>query len=181
MSAVPQEKSAALPEGEFAIDAVHSTVLFKCKHLNTSWSFGRFNDIQGSFQIDAKDPSKSRVEVTIRAESIDTGNKQRDDHLRSPDFFDVKQFPTATFTSKKVTPKGGKEFSVAGDLMIHGKTKPVTIEMEYTGSTEHPKAGRVAGFFGTLKIKRLDYGIAYMPDGLSDDVELTLSFEGKAK
>jgi polyisoprenoid-binding protein YceI len=176
-SAGPQDKKPAMAGGEFTIDGVHSTVIFKIKHMNTGWSFGRFDDIKGTFTIDPAKPEASKVDVTIAAESIDTNNKGRDDDLRGPNFFDVKQFPTATFKSKSVAKKSDNVYAVTGDLTVHGVTKPVTIDMEQTGQMEGKK-GSKAGYFGMLTVKRSDYGMTYMQDGLSDEVQLTLSFEG---
>lgn len=174
-ASVPQEKPGAMPSGEMAIDPVHSIVLFKAKHLGTSWQFGRFDDVKGTLTIDAAKPESSRVDVTITTDSLDTNNPNRDNDLKGPNFFDVKQFPTSTFKSKSVAKKGDKVFAVTGDLMIHGVTKTVTIDMENTGSNT-AKVTRV-GFYGMLTIKRSDYGIKAMTDMLSDDVELTLSCE----
>jgi polyisoprenoid-binding protein YceI len=176
-AAVPQDKKPPMPGGDFKIDAVHSIVLFKIKHANASWQFGRFNTIEGSFSVDTAKPESSKVDITIQADSIDTNNKHRDDDLKGPNFFDVKQFPTATFKSKSVAKKGDDVLAVTGDLMIHGVTKSVTIDMEYTGAGEM-MGSLHAGFYGTLDIKRTDYGIKAMLDGLSDEVQLTLTFEG---
>jgi polyisoprenoid-binding protein YceI len=157
---------------------VHSTIIFKCKHLDTSWQFGRFDDVEGTLTMDAAKPEASKVDVTISIESIDTNNEKRDADLKGPNFFDAKQFPTATFKSKSVAKKGEHVYSVTGDLMLHGTTKSVTIDMENTGSSD--KMGPRAGFFGALKIKRSDYGIKAMADVLGDEVELTLTCEATA-
>lgn len=178
-SAARDDKRPA-PTGSatWSIDPVHSTALFKIKHLGTSWSYGRFNDISGSLTYDADKVENSKVDIAIKTTSIDTNSGPRDEHLRGPDFFDVKQFPTATFKSKSVTKKGEHGFTVTGDLTIHGTSKSVSIEMEHTGASNHPIGGPRQGFFGVTTIKRSDFGINYMPDGLSEEVELTLSFEG---
>lgn len=180
-AARPDDKKPAAAGGNYEIDPVHSTVIFQCKHLGTSWAFGRFDKISGTFQLDADKPEKSMVDVTIDAASINTADAKRDGHLKSPDFLDVKQFPTATFKSKSVAKKGDHVYAVTGDLTLHGVTKSVTLEMEHTGAIDHPKMGKKTGFFGTLTISRSAYGIAYMPDGLGDDVKLMLSVEGGAK
>src|SRR5215831_11715647 len=94
----------------YTVDSVHSGVTFKVKHFDLAWIPGRFNDFSGNFTIDTADPSKSAFNMTINATSIDTNNPQRNDHLRSPDFFNVKQFPTITFKStavKAMPEKGG--------------------------------------------------------------------------
>jgi polyisoprenoid-binding protein YceI len=159
------------------IDPVHSAVLFRCKHLNTSWAYGRFNDVQGTITLDAEKPEASKVAVQVKTDSVDTNSKQRDDHLRGPDFFDVKQFPTATFESTAVKKTGATTFHVTGKLSLHGVTKEVALDMEQVGSSEDKRMGKRAGFAGTLTIQRSQFGIKYMPDGLGEDVALTLSFE----
>jgi polyisoprenoid-binding protein YceI len=176
--AAPQEKKAALAAGTYEIDSVHSTVGFKIKHLNTSWAFGRFDEIHGSITVDPAKPEASKVEVTVQTETVDTKIKKRDDHLRSPDFFDVKQFPTITFKSKSVQKKGDNVYAVTGDLTLHGVTKSVTVDMENTGAIDSPQMGKLAGFYGTITVKRSDYGMNFMPDALSDEVQVVMSFEG---
>ena len=180
-AANPQDKKALDPSGTYTVDGVHSAVIFKCKHVDTSWAFGRFNDVSGSLTFDAAKPENSKIEITIKADSVDTGNKKRDDHLNSPDFLDSKQFPTATFKSKSVAKKGDKTYAVTGDLMLHGVTKSVTIDMEHVGSNDVPQMGKVIGFFGTLVVKRGDYGVDYGQGMLGEDVTLTLSIESAAK
>jgi polyisoprenoid-binding protein YceI len=173
--------AASLAADTYTIDPVHSTVFFRIKHLGASYAFGRFDDISGSFTIDAAKPESSKVNIEIKTTSVNTGNGKRDDHLRSSSFFDVKQFPTATFASKSVKAGGDKKYSVTGDLTVHGVTKPVTIEMENVGKSKGMQGEELAGFYGTVALKRSDFGINYMPDGLSDDVQLTVSFEGAKK
>jgi polyisoprenoid-binding protein YceI len=180
-AAAPSPAAAPEAGGKYEIDPKQSSLIFRCKHLDTAWIFGRFNEFSGSITIDVEKPESSSVEVTVKAESIDTGVSGRDNHLRSPDFFDVKQFPTATFKSKSVAKKGAHAYSVTGDLSIHGVTRSVTIEMEHTGSSSDAKKGKLVGFLGTLTIQRKDFGIAFMPDGLSNDVHMTISFEAAAK
>lgn len=170
-----QQKPPA--SGSYEIDPVHSSLVFRCKHLDTAWIFGRFGDVQGTIRLDADKPGASTVEVEVDAQSIDTGHDGRDNHLRGPDFFDVAQFPAATFKSKSVAKKGANVYAVTGELSIHGVTKTVTIDMEHTGSSDTPKQGKRVGFLGELTIQRKDYGITFMPDGLSNDVPMTLSFE----
>jgi polyisoprenoid-binding protein YceI len=165
----------------YTIDPVHSSVTFRVKHLGVSYSFGRFDEIAGSFTLDAEKAENSKVSVEVKTGSVDTGNGKRDAHLKSPDFFDAKQFPTATFTSTSVKSAGDKKYSVTGDLALHGVTKPITIEMELVGRGEGMRGEQLAGVFGTVTLKRSDFGINYMPDGLGDDVLLTVSFEGDKK
>lgn len=173
------KKPAAGGAGVYAIDAVHSTVHFKVKHANTSWFIGRFDGKEGTVQLDPAAPEKSSVDVTIAVDSIDTGNGDRDKHLKSAEFFDAAQFPKATFKSKSVAKKGNA-LAVSGDLSLHGVTKPVTIDMEQTGSGEM-MGSSIVGFFGTLAIKRSDFGMKSYLDMLGDDVTLTISIEAAKK
>lgn len=180
-AARPDDKKPAPVAGNYTIDPVHSSVIFQCMHVGTSWAFGRFDTISGTFMLDPAKPENAKVEVTIDAASVNTANTKRDGHLKSPDFLDVKQFPTATFKSKSVAKKGDHGYAVTGDLTLHGVTKSVTIDMEHTGGIDHPQMGKKIGFYGTLSISRSAYGINYMPDGLGDEIKLILSVEGDAK
>lgn len=164
---------------EYDYDLVHSSVSFKARHLNISWIHGRFNDVSGKFSLDREDPSKSTFELTIKADSIDTANKARDEHLRQPDYFDTKQFPTITFksTSTKAI-KGGYE--VTGDFTMHGKTNSITLVL--MGGKEHDfkKVKRVA-FSTELSLKRSDYGFdpsAIRPTGIGDKALIMIDCEG---
>jgi len=164
---------------EYDYDLVHSSVGFKARHLGISWIHGRFNDVSGKFSLDREDPSKSTFELTIKADSVDTANKARDEHLRQPDYFDTKQFPLITFksTSTKAI-KGGYE--VTGDFTMHGKTNKVTLIL--MGGKEHDfkKVKRVA-FSTELSLKRSDYGFdpkAIRPTGIGDEALIFIDCEG---
>jgi polyisoprenoid-binding protein YceI len=169
--------AAAAPETH-EIDAVHSTVLFRVKHLNTGYSYGRFNEMSGTVVLDGGNPSACSVKVEVKAASVDTANAKRDDHLRGPDFFNVAQFPTITFASTAVSKAGEEAFDVTGDLTLLGVKKSVLVRMTRTGSSNDPRAGGLrTGFEGTLTIKRSDFGMKYGLEGLGDEVGLTLAFE----
>lgn len=174
----PAASPASAPAA-WAIDTVHSFVNFRVMRGGTTWAYGRFNEFSGSIDYDAAAPEKAKVEVTISTESVDTANGKRDGHLKSPDFFDAKQFPTATFKSTKVEKKGDK-LAVSGDLSLRGVTKPATIEVEVTGTGE-ARGTPVVGFLGQLAIDRHDFGISYGPDALGKEVHLTFSIEAVAK
>ena len=147
---------SVLAADEYDYDLVHSSVSFKARHLDISWIHGRFNEVAGKFSLDREQPSKSTFELTIKTDSVDTASKGRDDHLRQPDYFDTKQFPTIEFksTSTKVI-EGGYE--VTGDFTMHGTTKKIKLVL--MGGKEHdfPKVKRVA-FSTELALKRSDYG-----------------------
>jgi polyisoprenoid-binding protein YceI len=175
-----QAKGAPTPNlsGTYRVDGGHSTVMFKIKHMNTSWTFGRFDSVAGAFTLNTASPDKSTVSVEVAAESIDTGLKPRDDHLKSDAFFDAIQFPAVSFVSKSVKKSGEGKYTVEGELSLHGVKKPLTVEFEQVGFSDSPKMGVRAGFFGTFSVKRSDFGMKYMLEGVGDDVQLTISIEG---
>ena len=163
----------------FKIDPVHSTVLFRIMHLNISPSYGRFADPTGSFVIDSTDVTKSSFDINIDVTKVNTDSTKRDEHLRGPDFFSVQQFPTATFKSTSVKDAGGGKLDVTGNLTLRGVTKPVSLIMIKTGEGDRgARFGYRAGFEGTVTLKRSDFGITYMMDGLGDEVQLTIALEG---
>jgi polyisoprenoid-binding protein YceI len=162
---------------EYDYDLVHSSVSFKARHLGISWIHGRFNEVAGKFSLDREHPSKSTFELTIKTDSIDTANKGRDDHLRQPDYFDTKQFPTIEFksTSTKAI-KGGYE--VTGDFTMHGTTKQVKLVL--MGGKEHDfkKVKRVA-FSTELALKRSDFGFDKNAIGpIGDEALIMIDCEG---
>lgn len=148
-----------IPEGTYKVDVAHSKVGFEISHLVVATVEGKFSEFEGTFNIDPK-LEKSKVDITIKAASINTDNKQRDDHLRSPDFFDVKKHENLVFKSKKIsgTPESLK---VAGDLTIHGVTKPVVLDAKYTGNVKDPWGNERVAFRATTKISRKDYGLTW--------------------
>jgi polyisoprenoid-binding protein YceI len=171
-------RSAIAAPVSYEIDPVHSEVGFRIRHLVTKVP-GRFNSFQGTITYDAEKPAASNVQVTIDAASLDTKNEKRDGHLKSADFFDVEKFPTLSFTSKSVTVEK-KAFTVAGDLTLHGVTKPVTLTGEMTDAMADPGGGQRVGFSAATKLNRKDFGILWnrnLDQGgtlLGDDVEITL-------
>ena len=174
--------SAALAADNFAYDPVHSSISFKVRHLDISYVHGRFNDASGKFTIDRDDPSKSSFELTIKADSVDTGNKGRDDHLRNPDFFDAKQYPTITFKSTSV--KGGRGgYDVTGDFTMHGKTQKINLVLEGGKEVTDPMGNKKIGFSTELMVKRSDYGMEKKMIGtmLADDVRVYIDLEGIKK
>jgi polyisoprenoid-binding protein YceI len=171
--------SWALAAESYKVDRDHSIVLFSIEHLGLSHVHGRFNETSGSIVVDDANPAKSSVDIEVKADSLDTNAPKRDAHLKSPDFFNVKQFPTIAFKSKSVKKSGDEEFEVAGDLTVHGVTKPVTVKVSHIGSGADPWGGQRSGFETTFKIKRSDYDMKYMIGaGLGDEVEITVAIEG---
>ena len=136
----------------YKVDPVHSSISFMISHVGISNIHGRFNDFSGTITIDKDDPSKSSFALTIPIESIDTNNVKRDEHLRAPDYFNVKQFPTMSFQSTKVKAvEGGYE--VTGDLTLHGVTKPVSFTLEGGDKVvEFPKGMHRIGLVSAFEI-----------------------------
>jgi polyisoprenoid-binding protein YceI len=162
----------------YKLDSVHSFVIFKIKHFNTSNTYGRFNAPSGTLVVDEADPTKSTVEVEVKSENVDTNEPKRDQHLKKADFLDAVQFPAITFKSKTVA-KGKEENSVDidGELTLHGVTKPVKVTFVKTGASADPKMGTRVGYEGTFTIKRSDYGMNFMVGPVGDDVQLTVAIE----
>lgn len=169
---------AAGQAGEsYKVDPVHSTLLFKVKHFGAGNFIGRFNDVSGSFVLDEKDPAKSTVEIQVKADSIDTANEKRNQHLKGPDFFNVKQFSSISFKGKSVKKGGDHAYEVTGDLTLHGVTKEVKIQVEHVGSGKDPQGTQRAGFEATFKLKRSDFGMNFMVGPLGDEVQIIASLE----
>lgn len=160
----------------YKIDNSHSAVMFRIKHLGVSYCYGRFNEVEGRISL-AGDEGNS-LEVSIKADTIDSNDKKRDDHLRGPDFFNTKQFPTITFKSKEFKKTSENKYKVTGDLTLHGVTKSVSTELEHVGSGKDPWGGQRTGFEGSFEIKRSEYGINFMPGGLGEDVRILVAIEG---
>lgn len=166
----------------YAIDPMHSGVNFKISHIGLSWVYGRFNSYSGTFTLEPDDAGKCTFELKINTESIDTNNKQRDGHLRSPDFFNVKQFPAITFESTGV--KAIKDgYEVTGNLTMHGTTKPVTFALVGGKKAEFPPGTPRTGYSTELIIKRSEFGVGQekFAGALGDDVHVAISFEGTQK
>jgi len=167
------------------IDAAHSEVSFRIRHL-VSQVRGSFRDFSVRVETNEANPAASKVNFTIQAASIDTGNADRDKHLRSADFFDVEKYPTINFVSSKITPKGNNRFEVTGTLTMHGVAKEITLPVEFTGIVKDPWGNTKAGFETAATINRKDFGIVWnraLDTGgfvLGDDVSVSISLQVKA-
>lgn len=161
----------------WSIDAAHSAVLFRVKHVGVSYTWGRFRKLSGTINVEKK-ANKSSVMFEIAANSVYTNWKQRDKHLMSPDFFNAKLYPTISFKSTRVR-KAGKNWNVTGELSMHGKTKKVTVRMKQVGQGKGPYGKTRTGFSGKLTIKRSDFGITKFVKEkvVSDRVELYIDLE----
>ena len=172
--------SGVATAADYEIDPTHSFVQFKIQHLGYSWMFGRFNGVKGSFKYDADAPAQSAIDVAVDATSVDTNHAERDKHLRSGEFLDVAKFPQATFKSTAYNgdANGGK---LAGVLMIHGVEKPVEIDIKKVGEGADPWGGYRAGFVGTYRMTRKDFGIDYELGPSSTELDLEIGIEGIRK
>lgn len=168
-------------QGTYTIDAVHSNVGFKVRHL-VSKTAGEFTDFEGTIVADFENLDASSVEFTIQASSIDTKDEKRDGHLRSADFFDVEQYPVITFTSSKITKIDDDSFAVAGTLTMHGVSKDIVLVVDFLGEMT-AMGGTRAGYELTTTLDRKDYGVSWnraLDAGgfvLGDDVEIEINLE----
>lgn len=146
--------------GDYSIDPAHTRVGFVARHAMVTKVRGAFTEVSGTAHVDAVDPSKSSVSIVIVANSISTGQQQRDDHLRSRDFLDSEQYPEITFVSTSVD-RDGDAWTIAGDLTIMGVTQPVSVPFEFTGSARDPFGNVRIGFEGAAAISRKDWGLTW--------------------
>ena len=172
----------------YEIDTAHSSVAFSIRHMAISKTKGTFDDFSGSFTYDPDKPKSWQCEAVIQAKSINTGNEQRDDHLRNPDFFDVATYPTITFESTAVHLNGDGKGTLKGNLTMHGVTKEIELDLELVGLLPNsPFGDSRAGFTATGKLDRKDFGLSWnraMETGglvVGNEVEITLEVEGIAK
>jgi len=165
----------------FTIDPVHSHVLYRAGHMGVSHSWGRFSDISGTLSLDDPNADKNSIDITVKATSIDSGAAARDEHLRGPDFLNVKQFPTITFKSTQIKAVDPKTLEVTGDLTIHGVSKPVTFKVDRVGAGKSPMGGSAIGLETTFKINRSDFDMKNMLNAIPDEVMLIVSLEAGHK
>jgi polyisoprenoid-binding protein YceI len=184
MNAAVTGTSQATQPTQWQIDPAHSAAHFSVRHLMISNVRGEFTKVSGNAVLDPSDPAKSSVEVSIDTSSIDTRELQRDEHLRSADFFDVANYPTLTFGSKKITPAGKDRFKVTGDLTIRGTTREVIFDVEGPVPPVKDPWGNVrTGVSATAKINRKDFGLVWNAlteaGGVVVGDEVSLTFEAE--
>jgi len=176
--------SSALRAETYDIDASHSQVGFRIKHLVGKVP-GRFTKFSGTIDFTPGKPETWKVDAKIDPASINTDNEKRDGHLRAPDFFDVAKHPEMAFKSTKVTDVKGETAKLHGDLTMHGVTKPVVLNLELGGTTKDPWGNTKAGFTATGKVNRKDFGIVWnktLDTGslmLGEDVEVSIDVEAQ--
>ena len=146
--------------GDYTIDASHTRIGFSARHAMVTKVRGHFDEFEGSAHVDTDNPAASSVTVTINAASVTTGNEQRDGHLKTPDFFDVENYPQITFVSTNVE-RDGSEWAITGDLTINGVTKSVTVPFEETGSAKDPFGNTRVGFEGGVTLDRTDWNLKF--------------------
>ena len=170
--------------GTYIVDPNHSRIGFVARHAMVTKVRGSFNEFEGSGYFDAEDPTRSHLELRIKAASIDTRNAERDAHLRSNDFFDMQRYPEITFLSTAVDQVDAERYRVTGDLSMNGVTRPVTVDVEYTGTSVDPYGNRRIGFEGSATVNRKDWNInwnvALEAGGVLVSEKVTLEFDVSA-
>jgi len=163
----------------YKVDPAHTSIVFKVDHMGFSQVYGMIGGADGKFVVDEKSPDKSSFEVTAKVDTIYTGDKKRDDHLRNADFFDAKVHPTLSLKSKTVK-KAGDKFDITADLTMHGVTKPVSFTFKQMKTGKDPWGNVRTGGVAVLNIKRTDFGMKFMskPGEVGDEIEVQISIEG---
>lgn len=162
----------------YTLDPSHTSVIWAAQHFGFSTPHGIFSMIEGSVTLDEAAPAKSSVNVTVNTGNLFTGNVKFDDHLKSKDFFNIGEFPKATFVSNNVEPTGDKTAKVTGNLTMLGVTKPLTLEVTFNKKEPNPRSQKpTVGFSATGVIKRSQYGMVFGTPGVSDDVKIIIEAE----
>jgi polyisoprenoid-binding protein YceI len=172
---------------KWVVDTAHSAIEFSVKHMMIARVRGSFHKFDASIEADPTDLTTASIQFRIDVSSIDTGNNDRDAHLRSADLFDVEQFPSITFDSTKIVKTGENEYDVTGNLTIHGTTRPVTFAVTYEGQAKDPWGNVKVGFSGQSAIHRSDFGLTYnavLETGgvlIGDEVKISIQIEASAQ
>ncbi|MFI8457089.1 YceI family protein [Kitasatospora sp. NPDC085464] len=147
--------------GDYVLDPAHTRIGFVARHAMVTKVRGAFQRFEGTAHLDGADPTRSTAQLVIKAESIDTGVEQRDQHLRTNDFLDAPNFPDITFRTTRVEQKSDTDYRVTGDLTIKDVTKAVTVDFEYTGNAVDPYGNLRVGLEGSLTISRKEFGVTW--------------------
>lgn len=173
-----------MTKSKWVVDATHSGIDFSVKHMMVSKVKGAFHNFNATIEADPTDLTTASIDFTVDVASIDTRNADRDGHLKSADFFDAEKFPTMTFKATSVTKKGEDEYSVTGDLNMHGVTHPETFNVTFEGVAKDPMSGaEKIGFSAEGKVKRSDYGLTWnaaLETGgvlVGDDIKINIEIE----
>ena len=163
----------------YEFDKAHTQIIFAVNHLGFSNSHGKFLDFDGFFEFNRAEPERSKVEVTIKTDSIDMDHEKWDAHMKNEDFFNVEKYPTMTFKSTNIELTGNKTAKITGDLTILETTKPVTLDVVFNKAAVHTFNQKyVAGFSSTAKLKRSDFGMKYGLPLIGDEVSIIIEVEG---
>lgn len=165
----------------YTIDPVHTSVLFRVKHAGIANFYGRFIDVEGDVQYSSSNPDKNEIKITIASDSVKTWSEKRDNHLKSPDFFNVKEYPEISFKSTKIEPGENDTYQVTGMFSLHGVKKKITVEARKTGEGEGPEGNQRIGFETKFSIKRSNYDMNNYMSAIGDDVTIILSIEAVKK
>jgi polyisoprenoid-binding protein YceI len=177
----PAAASTAAGSMTCTVDPVHSKALFRVHHLGAGQFWGRFNDVTGTFSFEPGKAEGMKFDISIATESVDSGNEDLDKHLRAPDFFAAKDFPTMTFRSTGAKKTGERTYELMGDLTMRGVTKPVTASLEFCGMADMGR-GPKAGFEAQFTVKRSQFGVNYGVEkgAIGDEVRVIVGLEGGA-
>ncbi len=179
--AAPRAASAA---EAYAIDPVHTSIVFSASHVGLSYTYGFFREAAGNYILDEANPANCRFQLVIQTNSLDTNHAKRDEHLSDPDFFDVRQFPTITFQSTSCTRADTRDqsivYQVTGNLTIHGETRQVTVPLRMLAKGKGAHGDQRTGFLCQLELKRSEFGMKNLIQNnmVGDAIGITISFEG---
>jgi polyisoprenoid-binding protein YceI len=162
----------------YKLDPEHTSVVYRVKYSGVTFVYGRFNGPTGTFVFDETSPAKSSIEMQVDANNIDTAVEKRDNHLKSPDFFNAGEHPLVTFKSTSVKKINSNTYQVTGNVTLLGKTRKLTVNAKHTGSGKDPWGNFRRGFETSFTIKRSDFGMNFMLGGVSDEVGITVSVSG---
>ena len=176
VSAIPADAAES-----YKLDSDHTSIVFRVMHLGVGNVYGSFAGATGSLKYDENNPSNNSIEIQVGTANLYTAVEKRDNHLRSPDFFNTKKFPTISFRSTSAKKIDSNSFELSGDLTLLDKTRPITMKVVQTGQGKAPWGNFRRGFETTFSIKRSDFGMGFMLKSASDEVQVTVSLEGIRK
>lgn len=168
----------ALAQDTYKTDPAHTSVIFRAKHAGIGYVYGMFLKSDGTIKYDADKVSNSSIKLEIDASSVFTNQRKRDKHLKSPDFFNAKQFPTITFESTKIERKDEDTLKVEGKLTMHGETKEITTLVDIVGKGKGPGGKERIGFWTSFSVERSDFGMEKMMGAASDRIKIVMTTEG---
>ncbi|MFB6264588.1 MAG: YceI family protein [Bradymonadaceae bacterium] len=174
---VAQSDKGASGTETYKLDPVHSQILLRASHMDIGLYFVQIPQVTGTIEYNKDDPTKNSVTIEADATTIESHYKKRTKHLKSPDFLNVKKYPTLTFESTSVEKVGENTFEVSGDLTVAGTTKPITIDVEEVGSGKGPDGNLRRGFYTEFEVNRLDFGVDWKPSVVGKNIRVILAFE----